>query len=47
MMKYNANLLIVGAPERERYSIPDDENYLSDLIPIFTAGTTTIYQRIH
>ncbi|MCL2459932.1 MAG: DUF2298 domain-containing protein, partial [Euryarchaeota archaeon] len=24
MMKYDADLLIVGAPERERYSIPDD-----------------------
>ncbi|MCL2460907.1 MAG: hypothetical protein FWF19_06130, partial [Euryarchaeota archaeon] len=47
MMKYDADLLIVGAPERERYSIPDDEDYLPDLIPIFTAGATTIYQRMY
>jgi len=47
MMKYDADLLIVGAPERERYFIPDDEDYLPDLIPIFTAGATTIYQRMY
>ena len=46
MEKYNADLLILGASERERYHIPADESsYLFDLIPIFTAGTTTIYQR--
>jgi uncharacterized membrane protein len=45
MAKYNADLLILGTPERERYRIPDDEGSYLDLIPIFTAGTTTIYQR--
>jgi YYY domain-containing protein len=48
MEKYNANLLILGAPERKAYQIPDDPNtYPPDLVPIFTAGETTIYQRVH
>ena len=47
MAKYNANLLIVGASERERYQIPTDTDaYLPDLLPVFTAGETTIYQRL-
>jgi YYY domain-containing protein len=46
MSKYNANLLILGAPEREQYQVPDDLSaYLPDLVPVFTAGQTTIYQR--
>ena len=47
MGKYNADLLILGAVERERYQIPDDlDTYLTDLVPVFTAGETTIYQVI-
>jgi YYY domain-containing protein len=47
MAKYNADFLILGAPERLAYLIPDDfEAYLSDLVPIFTANETTIYQRV-
>ena len=47
MAKYNADLLIVGASERKRYQIPSGADvYLPDLNPIFTAGKTTIYQRV-
>jgi YYY domain-containing protein len=47
MEKHNANLLIFGALERERYQISDDFGaYLTDLVPIFTAGETVIYQRV-
>jgi YYY domain-containing protein len=47
MAKYNANLLILGALERERYQIPDDLSaYQPDLVPVFTAGETVIYQRV-
>ncbi|MDR2855185.1 MAG: DUF2298 domain-containing protein [Methanomicrobiales archaeon] len=46
MAKYNANLLIVGAPERTRYQIPaDPDAYLPYLVPVFTKGETTIYER--
>jgi YYY domain-containing protein len=46
MEKYNADFLILGALEREWYKVPDDlAEYPSDLIPVFTAGETTIYQR--
>ncbi|MDR2855982.1 MAG: DUF2298 domain-containing protein [Methanomicrobiales archaeon] len=45
MKKYNANLLILGDSERKMYQIPDDTSaYLSDLVPVFTAGQTMIYQ---
>ena len=47
MAKYNANLLILGEPERKAYQIPDDPNaYQPDFVPIFTAGETRIYQRV-
>ena len=47
MEKYNADLLVLGTPERMRYQIPDDISaYLADLVPIFTSGAMTIYQRI-
>ena len=46
MDKYNANLLILGAPERTQYQVPDDISaYLPDLVPVFTSGETTVYQR--
>ena len=43
MANYKADLLILGEPERERYQIPEDP--YPGLIPIFTFGTTIIYQR--
>ncbi|MDR2855184.1 MAG: DUF2298 domain-containing protein [Methanomicrobiales archaeon] len=47
MAKYHANLLIIGAPERTRYQIPDSPDaYLPYLVPIFTKGETTIYERV-
>jgi YYY domain-containing protein len=47
MEKYNANFLILGAPERALYQIPDDLGaYLPDLVPAFTSGETVIYQRV-
>jgi YYY domain-containing protein len=46
MAKYNADLFILGGPERERYHIPEDESLYLDLIPFFTAGGTTLYQRV-
>ena len=47
MAKYNANLLILGASERERYQIPDEPDaYFPYLVPIFTEGGTTIYERV-
>jgi YYY domain-containing protein len=47
MEKYNVDFLILGAPEREKYQVPDDVSaYLQDLVPVFTSGGTTIYQRV-
>ena len=47
MAKYNANLLILGVPEREMYQIPDEPDaYFPYLVPIFTEGETTIYERV-
>jgi YYY domain-containing protein len=47
MAKYNANLLIVGLPEREKYQIPEGPDaYFPYLVPIFTEGETTIYERV-
>ena len=47
MEKYSVDFLILGAYERETYQIPDDiDVYLLDLVPIFTAGETTVYQRV-
>ncbi|MDR2855983.1 MAG: DUF2298 domain-containing protein [Methanomicrobiales archaeon] len=47
MEKYDADFLILGVAERNTYQIPDDPDaYFLDLVPIFRAGETTIYQRI-
>ena len=47
MAKYNANLLIVGRHEREKYQIPNEPDaYLPYLVPIFQQGETTIYERV-
>ena len=47
MEKYKADFLILGALERKAYEIPDDISaYPPDLVPVFTAGETTIYQRV-
>jgi uncharacterized membrane protein len=47
MQKYNANLLIVGDSERERYAVPLDAAAfasLPELKEVFVSGETAIYE---